>query len=190
MKGLGEQVVQLVHRIVRPLQARVDNLILRAVLRSANDSGGYQVVEVGALGEGLSGAELAQPGGISHVPVAGAEGVVLNVRGRRSHPVAILFSNRALRPKNLAPGETALWTALPLPNGGARLTCKANGEVWVVGGAQYVALANLVLAELNAIKTWADTHIHTATGATAPTTVPTVLMTAPGSVASTKLKSD
>ncbi len=62
------------------------------------------------------------------------------------------------------------------------------GGGWFVGDntGTLVALASLVLTELQAIKTWADAHVHTETGGT--TSTPTVPMPAPSSVACTKLK--
>jgi hypothetical protein len=58
-------------------------------------------------------------------------------------------------------------------------------------GAQFVALANLVLNELNAIKAAYDVHTHAGvTAGPAVTAVPVPLLTPPGSVASSNLKAD
>lgn len=54
------------------------------------------------------------------------------------------------------------------------------------GATQFVALANLVLSELNAIRTAFDTHVHVETGAS--TAVPTTPMGVAGSVAATIAK--
>lgn len=66
-----------------------------------------------------------------------------------------------------------------------------------LGGAalQFVALANLVLAELGDIRTKFDAHVHTTTatigtGGPGAISVPTALMGAPGSVAATKTKAE
>lgn len=60
------------------------------------------------------------------------------------------------------------------------------------GATEYVALANLVLSELQSIRTAFNAHTHpfVATGAVSPTSAPTTPMAAPGSVAATKLKSE
>ncbi len=63
------------------------------------------------------------------------------------------------------------------------------------GGANFVALANLVLSELNAVKTAFDAHTHITTatvsaGAPGVLAVPTPPMPAPGPVASSNLKAD
>lgn len=55
-----------------------------------------------------------------------------------------------------------------------------------IGGADFVALAGLVLSQLQAIKTHLDAHTH-GTGV-GPTTPPTVPMPAPQSVAAAKVK--
>lgn len=64
-----------------------------------------------------------------------------------------------------------------------------DGSFVHVGGdasSQFIALANLVAAELAAIRTAFNTHVHVETGGS--TAVPTVLMGAAGSVAATKAK--
>lgn len=77
--------------------------------------------------------------------------------------------------------------------GGAQVRI-ASGAVHITSNgassaAQAVALANLVLAELQAIKTSFDAHVHPDPLA-GVTGVPTVPLGAPGSVASSNLKAD
>jgi hypothetical protein len=61
----------------------------------------------------------------------------------------------------------------------------------VGAGANFVALANLVLAELNAQRTWASTHTHSGvTAGAAVTLIPAVPPPAVGAVASSNLKAD
>jgi hypothetical protein len=61
-------------------------------------------------------------------------------------------------------------------------------ELSLGSGADFVALAQLVLDELNAIKTWADVHVHpTGMGPSGPPATP---MTQPGSVAAAKVKAE
>lgn len=73
-----------------------------------------------------------------------------------------------------------------------KLTIDATQILWGASAAQFVALAGDVLSELQAVKTAFDTHTHpfVATGAASPTSAPTAPMPAPGSVASTKVKSE
>jgi len=59
------------------------------------------------------------------------------------------------------------------------------------GATNFVALANLVLSELQAIKTAYDLHTHTGvTAGVAVSGVPAVALPAPGSVACTKVKAE
>ena len=136
-------VVRLVHDLVRPLKARMNAMISRGSLDSANDASKLQGIEVtvGSFGldaggadmpDKLPGVEHFQPGGLTHVPLRDAEGIVLCIQGLRSHPVIICVSNRDDRPKGLAPGETALYTAGP--GGGVRVHCAADGTVYVGTG--------------------------------------------------------
>jgi len=61
-------------------------------------------------------------------------------------------------------------------------------ELKLGSGADFVALAAKVLTELNAIKTWADVHVHpTGMGPSGPPATP---MTQPGSVAASKVKAE
>lgn len=55
----------------------------------------------------------------------------------------------------------------------------------------FVALADKVLTELQAIQAWADAHVHTGvTAGAALTGAPTVVSPVPGSVAATKVKAE
>lgn len=59
-------------------------------------------------GEHRSNVELLLPTGVSALPVAGADLVVLEVAGNRQHLVAIVADDPALRVTGLAPGEWAV----------------------------------------------------------------------------------
>ncbi|MHC4619891.1 MAG: hypothetical protein ACYTEQ_19265 [Planctomycetota bacterium] len=112
------------------------------------------------------------------------------------------------RPTMTAQGEVQVrdsednYLKLRSTDGGVILEAR-SGEHVLLGdstAAQFVALANLVLTELQAVKTWADAHVHTISvpcsvdpgthlGTAAGTSaVPTVAMTAPSSVAASKTK--
>jgi hypothetical protein len=64
-------------------------------------------------------------------------------------------------------------------------------EIKLGGSAtNYVALANLVLTELQDIKAWADAHTHTCAAPASPSSSPVVPMPAPSSVAAAKVKAE
>lgn len=56
--------------------------------------------------------------------------------------------------------------------------------------SDFVALASLVLAQLQAMQNAFNTHTHTAPSGGGPTTTPTTPMPAPGSVAATKVRAE
>lgn len=96
---------------------------------------------------------------------------------------------------NPAKPYAALWegvTPFTLINVGD-FHVETGGTSRAGNGSQFVALANLVLNELNAIKTAYDTHVHTYNPgplAAAPTLPPVSPLPPPGSVESSNLKAD
>lgn len=111
--------------------------------------------------------------GLDRVPIApGIAGCKIEVPSGARCFIAFAAGDPS-RPRVVGwDSETSL-TLLTLSNGGS---------------VDFVALAEKVLTELEAIKTWADAHTHpTGVG---PSGVPTTPMTAPSSVAATKLKAE
>lgn len=116
-------------------------MILRAVVDSVSDGTGFQSIKATGLADSPIEGEHMQPGGLSHVATAGAEGIALAVGGDADHTVWLCVSNRGGRPTGLLPGETALYTVGA--SGGVKVLCNATGEV-LLGGDDaigYVALA-------------------------------------------------
>lgn len=74
----------------------------------------------------------------------------------------------------------------------ARMDCPAPFVFGSQLGAEFVALASLVLDELEAIKSYIDGHTHPVPGGPSPgvSSAPSSPMPTPGSVAATKLKSE
>ena len=66
-------------------------------------------------GEVRDGVELFEPAGLTHIPTAsppdgkGAECIVGNVGDAPDHPVALVTSDRRIRPTDLAEGDTSLY---------------------------------------------------------------------------------
>jgi phage gp45-like len=178
--------------IERKIEARIESLVLRALLHAVSDGSGFQGAKVEALGDVFDKLELMQPGGVTHVPIKGAEGLLVCPLGRRNLAVVVLASNRAMRPKDLAPGETGLWTAVAGADGGLRVHCKANGEVWI--GSQdpddtdFVAKATTTDARLAALEEALNTLVLPVAGASAGPPSPVPFPDPPESVASTHLK--
>jgi hypothetical protein len=68
------------------------------------------------------------------------------------------------------------------------LRLDASTRIDLAGGADYVALAALVLSELNAIRTAFNTHVHSGGTISGSTGVPAVAMGGAGSVAASRVK--
>ncbi len=92
-----------------------DNLramLRRATILEVDDAGTQQRVRLrGLKGEEFSAVYRAQPHGLSSVPQAGAEAVLLALGGRSDRVVMLGGESGALRPTGLPPGATALYGA-------------------------------------------------------------------------------
>lgn len=103
--------VDQVMKLLAPLRNRVANVLARAVVQLVNDLPKLQLVQLGVLeGETREGCERFQQYGMTSVPHAGAEAVVLFVGGRRDHGLVVAVDDRRYRMKGLQPGEVALYT--------------------------------------------------------------------------------
>ena len=87
-----------------------DRAIRRAVTRGkvtgSRTRAGRVLVDMTMLdGETRRGVELLLPTGVSALPAAGADLLVLEVGGNRGHLVAMVADDPSLRMEGLAPGE-------------------------------------------------------------------------------------
>jgi len=92
--------------MVEPAKARINTMIARAVVEAVNDGKMMQAVKVSGLID-VDHVEHFQPGGVSHNPGAGAEGLLFRIGG--NHYVLLAASKRGKRPKSLDSGDTAVW---------------------------------------------------------------------------------
>lgn len=101
-----------VSKMMMPLRNRVYTMITRAVLETADDTDGMQVVKVNLLaGEARDGVERFQNFGFSSNPPEGAECVAVSVGGNRDHLIIIVADDRKTRVKNLAKGESVQYNS-------------------------------------------------------------------------------
>jgi phage baseplate assembly protein V len=104
-------MIDLINRMLSPLRNRIANMVGRAVLQLVDDSKKMQLLQVGLLAEeSREAVERFQNYGFTSVPLAGAEGVLVFVGGRRDHGLAIAVDDRRYRKKNLESGEVAMYT--------------------------------------------------------------------------------
>lgn len=99
-------------RVVSPIWRRVLLTIGRGLVRAADDSPGVQELQLSLMrGEERSRIERFGSLGVTSVPMAGAEAVVVFVGGNRDHGVVVAVEDRSYRPKGLKGGETAVYDA-------------------------------------------------------------------------------
>lgn len=99
------------NRLLDPLRRRVATLISRAVLGGVNAQPGCQTLQVTILAdEPQTGVEHLEPYGFTSNPLAGSEGVILNVAGQRGAAIGINFGDRRVRVAGLKPGEVCVYT--------------------------------------------------------------------------------
>jgi phage baseplate assembly protein V len=120
-------MIEALQRLLRPLHARLANLVSRAVVSRVDDSTKLQGLQVKVgVDEVRDGLERFQQYGLTSVPDAGAEAVVLFVGGRRDVGYVVAVDDRRYRLTGLAPGEVALYSKT-----GASVVLKADGSVEV-----------------------------------------------------------
>ena len=97
--------------LLRALRTSIYTLIGRAVLHVVDSAPGCQTLQVQVLAdETQDGVEHVEPYGFTSNPLSGAEGVVLNIGGRRGSAVGINFGNRSFRVAGLKSGEVCVYT--------------------------------------------------------------------------------
>lgn len=189
-----EGAVKAVGDMLRRTRARVDGMITRAVIGAVNDGLKTQRITITALADDpATEVEHFQPYGLSFTPPKGAESLRLAIGGKQEHTVAILAQHPDQRPKgNGDPGTGGLYT------NGAWLVFLDKDKLLHLGAKtadHFVALADLVKAELDDIRAKFDAHQHMVTtsgspsshtGTAAPVTSP---MGPAGEVASETVKS-
>lgn len=112
------------------------------------------------------------------------EAIVLMVGDDAKSPVVVAVRDEKTRQAiagALAGDETAMFNSLVIA------IAKADGTFEIRSKAG-VAIPLATKADIDALKAWAATHLHTSTGALAVTTVPTVAP--PAAVGTTKLKGE
>lgn len=129
--AIGRDVIDQLRHLLRPIATRVANTVARAVVQLVDDDRKLQLVQLGVLaGETVDGAEHHQPFGLSSVPLAGAEAVVVFPGGDRSHPLVVTVSDRRYRPTGGDPGDVTLYNVVDGATG-AKVILLATGDIEV-----------------------------------------------------------
>lgn len=164
---------------IRRLRTKLQNLIMLALVDRAGKR--YQIL--GAGDQARPDVAYMQPQGLHFRAPAQAKGVVLCPAATPEN--AVLINAQGSTPADtLAEGEGGLHYL-----GTFKVYCKANGEVHLAGGtaaADFVALAQKVDTAIANIRTFINTHTHSAPGGV--TGVPSPLLGAQASTAASKVK--
>jgi phage baseplate assembly protein V len=114
---------------------RARNMIKHAVIGSSDDTGKWQRVQIEALdGEVRHGIPVFQSFGFASNPDTSdgenPEALVVHIGGRPDGAVVIQITDRRYRPKNLQPGETAMYD-----KAGSIITMQTNGDIVISSGS-------------------------------------------------------
>lgn len=196
--------INTVKRMVDSVRRKARLMISRGVITAVNDALKCQGVQISLLADEASDdVEHFQEYGFTSHPYNEAEGLFLAVGGNRAHGIVACVHDRRYRPLNLGEGDVCLFTSQ-----GERVYIEDAGDLVHLGaksGAEFVALAQKVLDELNDVKTDLDsvkstfdghTHILTiaaqagagGTGTAAPPATGIPAPHTPASVAASKVK--
>lgn len=119
--------INALRRAIQPIKDRIYMLAGRAIIAAVNDGEALQELQLKVLsGEALSKVQNIQGFGFASNPPVGSEAIILSMGGARANSVVIATDNRKVRLKNLASGETAIYT-----DDGTYLHLKKAGQVEV-----------------------------------------------------------
>lgn len=103
-------MVNQLTKFLAPLKRRLQLMIGHAVVRIVNDATPHQKLQIQTLeGETASDVERWQNYGHTSVPPLGAQALTLAIGGNRSNLVVVCAEDKAVRLKDLLPGDSALY---------------------------------------------------------------------------------
>lgn len=105
MRGLSQKVKQVAQGVQDTVR-----LAFRGVINLVNSGDNIQKVQVSGLAdETIADVELMQQFGLTSVPPAGTQVVVIPVGGMTTHSIVVATENGSFRVKNLKGGEVAVY---------------------------------------------------------------------------------
>lgn len=154
-------------KALRPLSARLMGVIRRGKVLATDDSAGVQRLKIqGDAGEPREQIDRVQQYGFTARPPEGSEYVMCSVGGTGDHLIAIAVDDRKTRPRDLAVGESAQWSAFGdrvwLRDGEIKIGTPeaADGVVRLSDLAAFVTAFNDLVAKHNALATAYASHAH------------------------------
>lgn len=134
------------HGILERVARRVLLSLARALVTTVNDSGGVQMMQVKLNPlETRDNTPRVAEFGLTSNPPAGSDAFVVFLGGDRSNGVVLGTVHQASRPKNLAAGETMIYS-----QDGKQIYLTASGGILVKANGQPVEVDNATVVTINA----------------------------------------
>lgn len=145
-------IYRAIQNAISPVRRKMRRMVSRAIIKIVDDSFKAQSLQVTLFSDEVrDDVERFQEYGFTSVPVEGCEALFLAVNGDRDHGVVVATADREFRPKDLSPGDVALYDK----DNGIRVYCEASSGVVHIGGgtnaAEFVALSQKVDTEFSRI---------------------------------------
>lgn len=139
------------HQMAKDALRRAVMSVVRGVLSAVNDAPQAQELQLQLLaGETADAMERFQEYGLTSVPFAGAEAVMVCVGGLRSHGIVIAVEDRRYRLKGLTAGEVALYDdqgqVVHLARSGIQITTTKDVTITAGGDLQASITGNAVIS--------------------------------------------
>lgn len=134
------------HGILERVARRVLLSLARALVTTVNDAGGVQMMQVklNAL-ETRDNTPRPVEFGLASNPPVGSDAFVVFLGGDRSNGVVLGTVHQPSRPKNLAPGETMIYS-----QDGKQIYLTASGGIFVKANGQPVEVDGATTLTINA----------------------------------------
>ncbi len=114
-------LLEEINRLLNPWKRRILLMAGKAIITAVKDTGKLQVLQLEIMKDELTeDVERIQEYGFSSRPPADSEAVLLCIGGDRANAVVIATDSAALRPRDLADGDSVLYN-------------KAGVKVWAKG---------------------------------------------------------
>lgn len=131
---------------IQRVYQRILHIVGRGRITTGNDSGAVQSQQVQlGLDEIKDNIPRLAEFGLTSMPPVGSDAVLVFIGGDRSNGAIIATGHQASRPKNLAPGETMLYS-----QDGKSIYITAAGGIVVEAKGQAVTVSNATVVTINA----------------------------------------
>jgi phage baseplate assembly protein V len=136
------------------MKTQIRLMVGRAVLTAIKDGGGIQVAQLkGLADEAFDGVPRVQEFGFSSNPPDGTDAIMVAVGGSRESLVVIATDHKSFRIKNLASGESVVYT-----DDGTKIHLKKAGQIEIVTATKVTITAPDVEMSGN-LKVTGTTHL-------------------------------